>query len=140
MIFQVVSPFTTSIYGDSFKEAIKNYIKLNSNLNINQMIVTDQTNHMQANIKYYQQDGRNRVGINMYPLGGLFNTPPVVVVKDKNQENYIPQSINVVEPSPFMPMASMNPFMPFTVSSPMSPMPMMPMPFIPTVVNIPRGI
>lgn len=120
MIFQVVSPFTASIGGDSFKEAIKNYIKLNRNLNINQMIVTDQTNHIQANIRRYEQDGRNRIGINMYPISTL---PPIIV---NNDSQFLPLS-----PTP------VSSFFPLSISSPMSPIPM---PFIPTVVNIPRGI
>ena len=37
MIYQVVSPFTTDIYGESYKDAIKHFVKLNRNLNISQI-------------------------------------------------------------------------------------------------------
>jgi hypothetical protein len=144
MIYQIVSPFTDTIYGDSFKEAIKNYIKVNRNVNVSQMIVTDQTNHIQAYMKYYQQDGRNRVGINMYPISNPFlNTPPVVIVKNEKEERYIPQNIvqtpviQSIVPAPFLPVASMkSSYTPLSLS-PMSPVMM---PFIPTVVDMPRGL
>ena len=58
MIFQIVFPFESTIYGDSFKDAIKSYIKLNHNLNISKMIIKDQTKQVQANINYYKEDGR----------------------------------------------------------------------------------
>ena len=52
MEFKIVYPFESTIYGDSFKEAIKKFIKINHNLQINKMIVTDQTRNIQAQIKY----------------------------------------------------------------------------------------
>jgi hypothetical protein len=138
MIYQVVYPITTSIYGDTFKEAIKNYIKLNHNLNISQMVVTDQTNHMQANIKYYQQDGRNRVGINMFPTSNTW--PSMMVV---NNDTYVPQNIMpipsvaavVTAPSPFMPLQTNvinSSFFPLSPISPVSP-------FVPLVPRIYDG-
>ena len=138
MIYQVVYPITTSIYGDTFKEAIKNYIKLNHNLNISQMVVTDQTNHMQANIKYYQQDGRNRVGINMFPAP---NTWPSMMIVNNKDNVYVPQNIMqvpaavVTVPSPFMPLQTNvidSSFFPLSPISPMSP-------FIPLVPRIYDG-
>jgi hypothetical protein len=95
-IYQIVSPFTATIYGDSFKEAVKRYIKLNRNININHMIVSDQNSHMRANIRYFNQDGRNKVGINMYPVDPLVGMAPVAVVRNKSEEKYLPQ--NVVQP------------------------------------------
>ena len=56
-----------SINGDSFKEAIKNFVTLNHRLDINKIIITDQQNHMEATLKYFKHDGRNKVGINVYP-------------------------------------------------------------------------
>ena len=140
MIYQVVYPIATSIYGDTFKEAIKNYIKLNHNLNINQMVVTDQTNHMQANIKYYQQDGRNRVGINMFPVP---NTWPSMMIVNNNNDTYIPQNIIQTPPiaaamvtsSPFLPIQSRVIDSGYFPLSPMSPM----SPFIPLVPRIYDG-
>ena len=139
MLYQIVSPFTADIYGDSFKEAVKNYLKMNRNINVSSMIITDQMNHMQAYMKYYQQDGRNRVGINMYPITNPFlNSPPVVVVKNEKEEKYIPQNIvqTPVVASTFLPMNVSNQYMPLA----MSPMSSVIQPFTPTVIQMPRGL
>ena len=54
MIFNVVSPIVATIDGDSLKDAIKNFIKINHNLNITEMIIRDQSNNVRANINYYK--------------------------------------------------------------------------------------
>lgn len=139
MIYQVVYPFTTSIYGDTFKEAIKNYIKLNHNLNLSQMIVTDQTNHMQANIKYYQQDGRNRVGINMYPVSSTW--PSMMIV---NNDKYVPQNVVQMPPlatavvsSPFLPIRTIDSsYLPLSPISPISPL----VPLVPRIYDGTSGL
>lgn len=92
MEFKIIYPMESIIYGDSFKNAIKNFIKINHNLQISKMIVTDQTRNMQAQIKYYQQDGRNKVGINMFPGPVVTNNtyiPPMHVMP------FIPTVINI---------------------------------------------
>lgn len=115
MIFQLVFPFESTIYGDSFKNAIKEFIKLNYNLNINRMIVKDQSNQIEAKINYYKEDGRNKVGINMFPVGLQYPIPIVT------NDTYIPPKM-------------INPLMP------LSPFPLSPVsfPFVPTVINIPN--
>ncbi len=120
MIFQVIAPFETTIYGDSFKEAVKSFIKLNHDLKLTEMIIKDQGRNIQAQIKYYQEDGRNKVGINMFPVGLEYPVPIVT------NDTYVPP--RVVEPF---------------VSSlfPLSPLPLTPIiatPFVPTVINIPN--
>ena len=72
MRFNIIAPIVTTIDGDSLKEAIKNFIKFNHRLNITNMIIKDQQNHINANIEYYKQDGRNKVGIDMYPISYPF--------------------------------------------------------------------
>jgi hypothetical protein len=116
--FKIVYPFESIIYGDSFKDAVKNYVKLNRNLNLTQMIIKDQSNNMQAQIRYYQEDGRNKVGINMFPVG--LNYPIPIVTND----TYIPP--RVAEPI----ISTMFPLSP--VVSPF-------VPFVPTVINIPNN-
>jgi len=67
MIYQIVSPVVATIEGDSFKEAIKNYVKFNHNLNIRNLIVKDQANHAyEAKLRYYMENQRNKVGIDVY--------------------------------------------------------------------------
>jgi hypothetical protein len=68
MEFKIVFPVISTVYSDSFKDAIKQYIETNRAMNINQMIIHDRMNRMQANIRYYNQDGRSKMGINMFPV------------------------------------------------------------------------
>jgi hypothetical protein len=48
MIFNVVSPIIATIDGDSLKEAVKNFIKINHSLNITNMIIKDQSNNIEG--------------------------------------------------------------------------------------------
>lgn len=118
MIFNVVFPLQTTIDGDSLKEAIKNFIKLKHDMNITQMIISDRNRNIQANIRYYKEDTRDKVGINMFPVN--WNTPPPIIVND----TYVPR--NIVDTSSF--------------PIPLSPIPMSPVgpAFLPTVINIPN--
>jgi hypothetical protein len=68
MLYHVLSPFPAKIESDNIKDAIKNFVKLYYNMTINNMILKDSAQHMKAKIKYYQEDGRNKVGINMFPI------------------------------------------------------------------------
>lgn len=70
MIYHVISPMTAVIEGDSYKEAIKNFVKINYALNIQNMIIKDRLNHYKANINYYKEDERNKIGITIYPYDG----------------------------------------------------------------------
>lgn len=83
MLFQIVQPFVADIYGDSFKEAIKNYVKFNHNLNITNMIIKDQSNHFEARLRYYQENNKNKVGIDVYPYTNIsypIVTPAIPIV------------------------------------------------------------
>lgn len=119
-MFKIVFPFESTIYGDSFKTAVKNFIKLNHNFNITKLIIQDQQNRIEANLNYYKEDGRNKVGINMFPVGLEYPVPIVT------NDTYIPPRVvdPVLVPNIF----------------PVSPLPISPMslPFIPTVINIPN--
>jgi hypothetical protein len=68
MIYKIISPIVVDIDGDTIKEAFKNYLKYNYNYTINQMILQDRLNYIQANMNYYQKNGRNKVKINMSPM------------------------------------------------------------------------
>jgi hypothetical protein len=69
MIYQVVSPFVYEIDGDSFKDAVKNFVKLHHNMSLANVIITDQyrTKYMKADLNYYSEGSRNKVGINLMP-------------------------------------------------------------------------
>jgi hypothetical protein len=84
MSFQVVYPLTMAIDGDSFKDAVKNFVKLNYDLNLASIIITDRTRYMRANLDYYNKDNKDKVGIKLlptvWPLGG------VMAVNSSNNE------------------------------------------------------
>lgn len=80
MEFKIVFPVVSTVFSDSFKDAIKQYIEMNRAMNINQMIIQDQMNRMQANIRYYNQDGRSKMGINMFPVPPTMAMPIVPMV------------------------------------------------------------
>lgn len=78
MEFKIVFPVVSTVFSDSFKDAIKQYIETNRAININQMIIQERMNRMQANIRYYNQDGRSKIGINMFPVPLNMGMPMVV--------------------------------------------------------------
>lgn len=116
MKIQIVSPIVSDIYGDSYKDAIKNFVKINHNMKLNNIIFKDQADHYKANLKYYMEDGRNKVGIDMYPIN--YNS---MIIND----TFLPSS------QPLSPLFS-------HLMSPLSPMSPMMTPFIPTVIEIPN--
>jgi|UniRef100_A0A6C0ED92 hypothetical protein len=142
MIYQVLSPFASTVNADSFKEAIKNFVKLNHNLNINDLIIKDQSRHMTAKINYYKKDGRNKVGINMYPINNY--SLPI------NSNTYIPTNVimnqAMISPAPMiasmpLPIIKDEPISPLLSMLPLSPLSPLSsvgsVPFIPSVINIP---
>jgi len=73
MLFSVVSPVTIQIDADSFKEAIKQFAKLHYHMNLSSIIIRDQMNrNYQADLRYYNDLGRRKVGIDMYPVSYPF--------------------------------------------------------------------
>lgn len=92
MFFQIVHPFYNVIEGDSFKQAIKNYVKFNDNLRINNLIVRDmQNNRHNVNIRRYFENNKNKVGIDVYPYTGI----------DRSQNVFLPSN-SVVQPVKFV--------------------------------------
>ena len=79
MIFQVVSPIVMSINGDNLKSAIKNFIKTNHALRLQNIIVKDQNKHYEAVFKYHKNSGRNKVGINIFPSSSSIVTSPTII-------------------------------------------------------------
>jgi hypothetical protein len=67
MSFNIVYPMAMTINADSFKDAIKKYAKLNYDMSIQSLIITDQYRYMKANLNYYNNAGKNKVAISLYP-------------------------------------------------------------------------
>lgn len=106
MIYQIVSPIVQTINGDSLKEAIKNFVKINDMYSLNKLIVTDQQNAFyNANINYYKNNNKNKVKIDIQKK---YNTDNVGwTVYPKNEPNYLfsPVVNSVVSPT-FSPVIS----------------------------------
>ena len=136
MLFQVVSPVVATIDGDTLKDAVKNFIKLNYQLNLAELIIKDQKMHMNARINYYNEDGRNKVGINVFPRDPLLPIPIVSNTYNPLTPGLSPVITNVE------PISTLNSlFGPSTVNAlPLSPVstefsPIM-SPFFPTVISL----
>jgi hypothetical protein len=68
MIYQVVHPYVMSINAESFKNAVKNYVKMNQNLTLSSLIITDQSRqYMKANLNYYNVNDKKKVSISLLP-------------------------------------------------------------------------
>jgi hypothetical protein len=71
MIYQVVHPYVMSINAESFKDAIKNYVKMNHNLTLGNIIITDQARQfMKAKVNYYNVDDKRKANITLFPTIG----------------------------------------------------------------------
>ena len=81
-IYQIVYPFQQDIYGSSFKEAVKNYVKTSHDINIRNMIIKDQVDHYETILRYYKENDKNKVGIDVYPYTGI-NGPYAVYGEKK---------------------------------------------------------
>ena len=106
MKFSIVYPYTSMIDADSFKEAIKQYVKINRNININQMILTDRMNHVNAELNYYRQNNVDKVGINMYPISSNYNIYPNIM-SPVSVQRLLPSSNNssIIQVPTFIPPA-----------------------------------
>jgi hypothetical protein len=60
-MYSVIAPFATpiSVVGNSFPEAVKNFVKLQKDITLNQFIITDQINNMHAYVDYVNKQRDN---------------------------------------------------------------------------------
>jgi hypothetical protein len=68
MSYRIVYPVAMPIDAKDFGEAVKKFIKLNHFMNIEQLILTDQYNHMKANISYYKKHNHRKASIQLFPM------------------------------------------------------------------------
>lgn len=79
MQYKIISPMNVNIMGDSVIDAIKKFIKMNHELAINNLILQDEGKRMYAKIRYFQDQNKHKVGIDVYPtLPVNFATPSTV--------------------------------------------------------------
>ena len=76
-IYYIVDPIKTTTNGVSFKDAVKNFIKINHQLNINSLILTDRARYMKANFNFYKQYNKNKVSISLQPTVWEENGIPI---------------------------------------------------------------
>jgi hypothetical protein len=76
-IFTIHHPVVKTIPADNYNEAVKNFIKLHREKNIENMIISDNlNNYRKALINFYLENGRRkaRISFNPYnPVIGLLN-------------------------------------------------------------------
>jgi hypothetical protein len=68
MSYRIVHPVAMPIDANNFRDAVKKFIKLNHFMNIEQIILSDQYNHMKANVKYYDNNNRRKASIQLIPI------------------------------------------------------------------------
>ena len=73
--YRIVYPVVHEINADSYKNAIKDYVKMKNDLGLKQLIITDINNHNTkiANMTYFNNYGVPKVGINMQPYAYTMN-------------------------------------------------------------------
>ena len=101
MLFQIIQPFVADIYGDSFKEAIKQYIKFNYNSDITNMIIKDQQNHYQTRLKYYKENNKKKVSIDISPYVNIPYSPIIAggpIIKSNTPITFNPAFISGNQP------------------------------------------
>ncbi len=83
MSYRIVHPVAMPIDANDFRDAVKKFIKLNHFMNIEQIILSDQYNHMKANVKYYDDNNRRKASIQLIPI----DTIPSYVGFSSNNPN-----------------------------------------------------
>jgi hypothetical protein len=122
MIYNIISPFSLSVNADSYKEAVKQFIKINYNLNINRLIIQNQNNYMKAKVDYYNKLGYKKIGIKLKPYNNLLAYPTSNVISPIS--TLLP-SVDIqqddVTLSPLLPLSLVqSPLLPIQQVSPMS--------------------
>ena len=101
MIYNIVSPFSLSINADSYKEAVKNFIKINYNLNINRLIIKNKNEYMKAKIDYYNKLGHKKFGVKLMPYNNGYVYPTSNVIS--------PLSLTPTSPISHLPVSHISP-------------------------------
>jgi len=133
--YQFVHPFTMTLQASSFGDAVKQYAKLNHDMAINNLIVTDKIKYMKANLKYYNNGQKNKVSIalapTVWPLNvdkdGKINTNFWPLTPEITYDTKVNPPTMYFEPS-IVPINNvpLSPLSPLSTFSPLSPIPLIP--------------
>jgi hypothetical protein len=66
-VYSVVSPYLVDLNASDLTSAVKQFAKLYYQMKINEIIIKDHVRHYRANLKYFNNNGKGRVAINMFP-------------------------------------------------------------------------
>jgi len=91
MIYTVVRPYYLELDSTDLTSAVRKFTKIYYNMKINELIIKDQYKHYKATMKYFNKNGRKRVGINFFPSAVV-----VPASKHINQVFMVPRAGNVV--------------------------------------------
>lgn len=108
MSFKIIYPINTNLIGDNLLESIKNFVKLQNDINLTKLIIKDlnNSNYYNTKLKYYVHDSRNKVGINIIPIQTPFGITKIV-----SNDDYIPPIlIDVNNKLPYLPTPNNIPF------------------------------
>ena len=97
MLYTFLQPVQYVMNADSVNEAIKNYVKFHRFHNINQIMLKDHEKMYRASLKYFKHDGRNKVGINVYPTN-----PSITITSNVAADRTMPVGLT---PAHFMPLS-----------------------------------
>ena len=67
-MYKIVYPVQTSIYGSNFSDAIKNYVKIQNDINLTNIIIQNNNLYRQTYINYIKKNGKQLARINTIPL------------------------------------------------------------------------
>ena len=126
--YQVVQPFFYTLSADTVNNAIKNFVKVHHDLNLTNIIITDQKNHYKANFKYFLEDGRNRVGINTMPYLGPLSIGP-------SYATFINDTLPGATGIPITPVVASNTW---SNNYPLVPYASTPIAYVPSIIDIRR--
>lgn len=107
MHYQILSPFTQQIHGDSLAEAIKMFVKVNNANQFKNFVIADQMNKYNTQIKYYKENNKNKIGISINKINDIGYT---VYPQDNYLQPIYQERSNGLPPKIVSMGASLNPY------------------------------
>ena len=76
--YVLMSPYSYTVQAPSIAQAVKNFIKMSDFVNVERMIISDQNKEYEARLKFFNENGKNKVGIKIMPYLPLTTGTPIV--------------------------------------------------------------
>jgi len=71
-MYKIVHPVQTTIYGPTLSDAVKNYVKIQNDMNLTNLIIQNDNLYRQTYIKYMKKNGKKIMKLNTIPLNPLY--------------------------------------------------------------------